>query len=121
MNESQALKFFAGLNSVLAAVKPLESEIKEVFALMAQKADLERDVCTLEVRERDSRASLAGLEKTLTERRAAVAGELAALTSKLAVQGAGLKRELATAIREHEARIRAMRTNEAKVAAEAGA
>ncbi len=121
MKEALALKMVGEMRSLLKNVETLDVELVHVAQLTERGEWLEKQVHELEVQERDLTVAVQILETKLTTRRQAVGSEIGGLEAKLATARNRLEGDLATAQREHNARIKAMKHNEAKLAAELAA
>ncbi len=121
MKEAQALRMVREMRSLLKNLEQLDDELIAVAALTERAEYLEGVVHDLQVQESDLTAHGTMLDTKLVARRREVGAEIGGLEAKLATTRNRLEGDLATAQREHNARIKAMQNNEAKLAAELAA
>ncbi len=121
MKEAQALKMVREMRSLLKNLGTLDAELINVASLTERAEYLGGVVHELEVQERDMTAAVQILETKLVSRRQEVGSEIGGLEAKLATERNRLEGDMATAQREHNARINAMKNNEAKMADELAA
>ena len=121
MKEAEALRLVRELKSVLQGVERLEEQLVAVALLTERRAYLESEVHGLSVRHRDLETAVTLAEATLEQRRQEIGSEIGDLEAKAAKERNRLGGDMATALREHGARLKAMEHNEAKAKAELGA
>ncbi len=118
MKPYEALRVVRAAMQTYKALELMEDALKVAEVAERDRRRLEKDISDLETRARDLAVQVANEERDLVQRRNAVEQETAELTQAVKEERDRLQRGRNQAQREHDARIKAMKDNEAKVAEE---